>query len=319
MKSSKVSDISYMKILRRICMVVLSVILPDVVMAQTETSASNLETLLIVVIVILMVVSVLVLVVAIYTLYVLRTILIGEKERKAREKGEETGAAESYWERISKSLTRSTPVAEEESILMDHEFDGIKELDNHLPPWWKALFFLSIVWAAIYLMAFHVFDIFPLSREEYNREIMRAEAVLEARQALVAESIDETNVTFTDDPQALANGETIFNAQCAVCHASDGGGGVGPNMTDDYYIHGGSIQDIFRTIKYGVPEKGMISWQSQLPPSDMRDVASYVMTLRGTTPVNPKEPQGERYIPEDSGEIPDSLSSENQFTISMAR
>jgi cytochrome c oxidase cbb3-type subunit 3 len=203
---------------------------------------------------------------------------------------------------------------------MDHDYDGIRELDNHLPPWWKFLFYFTIVWAGIYLLVYHVFNVLPLSGEEYDREVAQAEAAMEARQALLSESIDENTVEFTDDPVVMASGETIFKAQCAVCHAADGGGGVGPNFTDEYWIHGGSMSDIFRTIKYGVPEKGMISWQSQLPPSAMRDVSCYIFALKGTTPTNPKEPQGEIYkeVPGDPAGSSEEVEPESDPSVALA-
>ncbi|MFC2125361.1 cbb3-type cytochrome c oxidase N-terminal domain-containing protein [Bacteroidota bacterium] len=311
------------KMRTRIAIILLSMLIPGMAFSQTETSSSNLETLLIVVIILLIIVSILVLVVAIYTLYVLRSLLLGERERKAAAEGIEPEQSEDFWQNISKSLTKSTPVVEEESILMDHDYDGIRELDNHLPPWWKFLFYFTIIWAGVYLLVYHVFNVLPLSGEEYDREVEQAEAALEARQALMSESIDENTVEFTDDPVILANGETIFKAQCVVCHAADGGGGVGPNFTDEYWLHGGSINSIFQTIKYGVPEKGMISWQSQLPPSAMRDVACYIYTLRGTTPANPKAPQGDIYIEEvpagPGGEPENSESIEEDSSVAMVQ
>ena len=120
---------------------------------------------------------------------------------------------------------------------------------------------------------------------------------VKAYQAGLALSIDETNVEVATDASALAEGQQIFTAQCSACHANDGGGGVGPNLTDQYWIHGGDIKDLFSTIKYGVPQKGMISWQSQLTPAQMQNVASYILTMQGTTPANPKEPQGDLYEP----------------------
>ena len=137
----------------------------------------------------------------------------------------------------------------------------------------------------------------PSQDEEYTAEIVKADAATEAFMASSTELIDEANVEIVTEATDLEAGATIFQRQCAVCHAADGGGGVGPNFTDEYWIHGGDIKDLFKTIKYGVPEKGMISWQAQLNPSEMRSVASYILTLVGTTSANPKEPQGELYVP----------------------
>lgn len=285
--------------IKKFLLMFFSSVLSVTVFAQTETTvnqSSNVETLLYVIIGLVLLISVLVLLVAIYTLYVVRTIL--GKEKAKTEEGEEV-EGETFWKKVSKSLTKAKPVEEEEDILLDHNYDGIKELDNHLPPWWKYLFYITIVWALIYLLVYHVFDWLPLSADEYDRSIAKAEAAMEARKASSpALAIDENNVTVSTDPSDLANGETIFKRQCAVCHQEDGGGNVGPNMTDNYWVHGGSIKDIFTTIKYGVPAKGMISWESQLNPTEMRNVSSYIKeVLVGSQPANPKEPEGELYDP----------------------
>ncbi|MCK5277236.1 MAG: c-type cytochrome, partial [Cyclobacteriaceae bacterium] len=152
---------------------------------------------------------------------------------------------------------------------------GEKEQDNRLPPWWKVILYFAIIMIAIYFLVYHVFNVLPPSREEYNREVSQDVVALEAQQPLLSERIDENTVEFTDDLAVLTSGETIYKTQCSVCHAADGGGGIGPNLTDAYWLHGGSINNIFWIIKYGAPEKGMIPWQSQLPPAAMRDVACY--------------------------------------------
>ena len=298
---------------KKIIFTILSAILTSSVFAQTEVVADqsgSVETLLYVVIGLVILISVLVLLVAIYTLFVVRTILLQEQV-KAEAEGAEIVPEVSVWKKLSKSLTRATPIEKEADILLDHNYDGIRELDNHLPPWWKWLFYLTMVWSIIYLLAYHVFDVLPSSDQEYNNEIMRAEAALEARRATMTDLFDETNVEITTDATALENGASIFTRQCAVCHQPDGGGNVGPNLTDEYWIHGGDIKDLFTVIKYGVPEKGMISWESQLGPGDMRDVASYILTLQGTTPANPKAPEGELYVPpvatEDSTAVDEAI------------
>lgn len=188
-------------------------------------------------------------------------------------------------------LTKATPVSKEEEILLSHEYDGIRELDNKIPPWFTFLFYGTILFGVIYFAQYHVFGSGNVQEEEYLAEIKQAaieKQILTASGAL----IDEESVTFVSDPGSLASGEEIFVKNCAACHAVDGGGLVGPNFTDEYWIHGGGIKDIFRIIKYGVPQKGMISWQSQLNPTQMQEVASYIKTLVGTTPANPKAPEG---------------------------
>lgn len=291
--------------LKKIIFTLLIASLAPAAIAQTEvasTQSGSIETLLYIVIGLVLLISIVVLLVAIYTLFIVRTILMQE-QAKAKAEGAEIVPEVSIWKKISKTLTRATPIEKEVDILMDHDYDGIRELDNHLPPWWKWLFYLTIVWSMIYLVVYHVFDWLPLQDAEFNNEIVRAEAALEAKRAAMTDLIDEASVEITTDATELENGATIFARQCAVCHQPDGGGNVGPNMTDQYWIHGGDIKDLFRTIKYGVPEKGMISWQSQLSPGDMRDVASFILVeLVGTTPANPKEPQGELYVPEETTE-----------------
>ena len=113
-----------------------------------------------------------------------------------------------------------------------------------------------------------------------------------------------------EDEAALAAGETIFLSKCASCHGQLGEGGVGPNLTDRYWVHGGSISDIFATIKYGVPEKGMISWQSQLRPKNMQQVASFIKTLEGTDPPNQKDKEGTLYQPEEDEDADNAETSE---------
>lgn len=282
--------------------ILFSLIFSSTVFAQAEASgsqSSNVESLLYVVIGLVLVISILVLLVAVYTLSVLRVIL-SQEQAKAVSEGAEIVPEENLWKKISSLLTQATPIEKEQDILLDHNYDGIRELDNHLPPWWKWLFYLTIVWSIIYLLAYHVFDMLPLQDEEYNMEIVKAESAREAMLSASSELIDETNVEVVTEASDLEAGATIYQRQCAVCHAADGGGGVGPNFTDEYWIHGGDIKDLFKTIKFGVPEKGMISWQSQLNPSDMRNVASYILTLQGTTSANPKEAQGELYVPENT-------------------
>ncbi|KOF03620.1 hypothetical protein OB69_06885 [Roseivirga seohaensis subsp. aquiponti] len=190
------------------------------------------------------------------------------------------------------------PLEEEQDIMLDHDYDGIKELDNHLPPWWKALFYLSIVYAVIYLMVFHVFKSAPLQEEEYEIEMALAQAAKSNMEQTIVVDFDESNVPFNDDAEALADGKKFFEAQCGMCHKADGGGLAGPNLTDDYWKHGGSMTDIYNVIKNGVPNTAMISWESKLNPLRLQNVASYVKSLRGTNPPGALPPDGELYVEE---------------------
>lgn len=200
---------------------------------------------------------------------------------------------EPWFSRLYKKATKVVPLDKEKEILFEHEYDGIRELDNVLPPWWVALFYASIVFGIGYFGYFHVAGMGMGSREAYDFEMEEAAEAVKAYLAGQAEQVDETNITLSDDESEIALGETIFQEKCAVCHGKLGEGGVGPNLTDQYWLHGGDIKDVFKTIKYGVPEKGMISWKTQLRASDMSRVSSFIMTLVGTNPPNQKEPQGE--------------------------
>ncbi|MFT6000857.1 MAG: cytochrome c oxidase cbb3-type subunit 3 [Neolewinella sp.] len=200
-----------------------------------------------------------------------------------------------WWQELMKKLTDRVPMEKEASIVLDHNYDGIHELDNNLPPWWTGLFYASIIFAPIYLYFGHFSDNATSTQEQYVIEMDAAEDDVKAFLATQKNAIDESNVTLLADANALSNGDIIFQSKCAVCHGKAGEGGIGPNMTDKYWIHGGSISDIFKTIKHGVPEKGMIAWKSDLRPRDIQEVASYIVSLVGTKPPNPKDAQGEIY------------------------
>jgi cytochrome c oxidase cbb3-type subunit III len=204
-----------------------------------------------------------------------------------------------YLAKLKQIVTRSAPLEKEHEILLPDDYDGIKELDNQVPPWFNWLFYGSIIFAAFYLLNYHVLSNNKLQVDEYNDEVMIASL---QRDALIKSGafVNETTVTQLTDAGSLETGKEIYKANCVACHAPEGGGLVGPNLTDDFWIHGGGIKNIFKTIKYGVPAKGMITWQTQLNPKQMQSVASYVMSLHGTNPPNPKPPQGNRYVESDS-------------------
>jgi cytochrome c oxidase cbb3-type subunit III len=203
-------------------------------------------------------------------------------------------------DKLWKKVKGEVPMEMEESLLLDHDYDGIRELDNHLPPWWLGMFYACIAFAVIYVLNYHVWEFSPLQIEEY--EISMKEAV-EAKSLAQANSpsseIDESAVPLLEDEADVTRGGTIYSGNCAVCHGPAGEGGVGPNLTDEYWLHGGSMSSIYQTIKYGVPEKGMISWESSLKPLDMQQVSSYIFKLKGTNPANAKAAQGELYVAEE--------------------
>ena len=210
---------------------------------------------------------------------------------------------------LLKTLTDAAPLDKEEEVATDHEYDGIRELDNNLPPWWLFGFYISIAFAVIYLLRYHVFQSAPLSAEELKIELAEAKAAEEEYLKTAANLVDESNVVALSEESRLLAGGEIFMKNCAVCHANDGGGGVGPNLTDDYWIHGNDISDVFKTVKYGVPAKGMIPWKDQLSAGEMQEVSSYILSLVGTTPANPKEAQGDLMTAAPAEEMESSTDS----------
>ena len=221
-----------------------------------------------------------------YLLINLRALLTKEKAIAPSAKSSFSFSA--WWEKVN----RFKPVQEESNIDLGHDYDGIRELDNRLPPWWLYGFYACIVFAVIYLYRFHVAHTAPLSVEEYQLAVTEAAADKEAYLAKAANKVDEKTVVYQTSPDILAGGQKLFSTACTPCHLADGGGSVGPNLTDDYWIHGNTIQDIFKTIKYGYPEKGMKSWQEDYTPAQIAQLASYIKSLYGTHPAKPKEPQG---------------------------
>jgi len=217
---------------------------------------------------------------------------------------------ETWWSKIMVKLTDAVPVEKEEVVMTDHEYDGIRELDNNLPPWWVYGFYMTIVFAIVYLSYFHIFQIGDLQAAEYEKEMETARIEVDAYLKSQANNVDETNAELLTDAASLAEGKTIFETNCWQCHKKDGGGQTGPNLTDEYWVHGGDIKDVFKTVKYGVTSKSMPSWKDQLTPIQIHRVSSYVKSLGGTKPAEPKAPEGDLYTEKEKEEktIPESDS-----------
>ena len=199
------------------------------------------------------------------------------------------------WKKVWSKLNSFRPIHEEADIDMGHDYDGIRELDNRLPPWWIWGFYICIVFAGIYLWRFHVSHTGPSSIQEYQMAMQEADEQRAAYLAKAKNNVDENTVTQLSDASDLDAGKKVFTTMCAACHAPDGGGTVGPNLTDDYWLHGGGVKDVFKTITYGWPDKGMKSWKDDYSPLQIQQIASYVLSLHGTKPATPKEPQGTLY------------------------
>jgi len=192
---------------------------------------------------------------------------------------------------------------EERVTEFDHEFDGIRELDNRIPPWFTLLFAGTIVFAGFYLVDYHVLGTSKLMAGEYDEEM--AAAAFQRRMLLASEgTIDESALVPLKDAASLGRGGEQFKKYCISCHGPEAGGAIGPNLTDDYWIHGGGIKNVYTTIKMGVPAKGMISWQLVFTPKQIQEIASYVLSLHGSSPAVAKKPEGTLYV-----EQPDSVGS----------
>ncbi len=189
------------------------------------------------------------------------------------------------------------PISEEKELIMEHTFDGIAELDNPTPAWFMVLFYGTMIFAIVYLTTYHVFGWAPLQEEEYAIELKQAD---EAKAAMLlkpgnaANKINENNVEITKDAAELKTAGILFKSTCAPCHGENAQGIVGPNLTDAYWLHGGTVKEIFKTIKYGVPDKGMIAWEKTIRPQQIAELASYILTLQGTNPSGAKAPQGNK-------------------------
>lgn len=252
------------------------------------------DLLLIVLVVVMLVIFIAVSI----TLKALRTMLKAtmpellkeEKEQKILAKTQRKEKRRNIWNKVMGLHAMS----EEEDLLIDHEYDGIKELDNPVPIWFNAMFYASVAFGVVYLLVYHVFGWGLNQDEEYVREMAKAEKERQEWLAQAANNIDESNVEVDLRPEVISAGMALYTLNCAVCHGASGEGGIGPNMADDYWIHGGEIEDIFSVVKYGVLDKGMVPWEQSMTPGQIAEVSNYILSLRGTNPPNPKEPQGEK-------------------------
>lgn len=201
-----------------------------------------------------------------------------------------------WYKGLMQRLTKTVPIENEKQLLMDHDYDGIKELDNNLPPWWVYLFYACIVFAVVYLIRFEIMGA-PDQETELKNEMAQAKIEVAEYMKTAPDLMDEKTVTLLTDPADLAEGKVIFTTNCVACHRADAGGQIGPNLTDDHWILGGGIKNVFHTLVNGGRDgKGMISWKGTLKPKEMQKVASYVLSLRGSNPKDPKAPDGEIWV-----------------------
>jgi cytochrome c oxidase cbb3-type subunit 3 len=184
----------------------------------------------------------------------------------------------------------------EDKVVSEH--DGIEEFDNQLPRWWVLLFQISIVFAVIYLLWFHVFGFGPGQEQKYEQKMEQARQAQEIRMAEMKANMDFSVPSTL--PDVLAEGRDIYLNNCASCHTTTGAGIIGPNLTDAYWIHGAEFDDTMHSLKVGVQEKGMQAWEGLLSLRQRHAVASYIYSIRGTNPADPKAPQGDMVEGSDS-------------------
>lgn len=226
--------------------------------------------------------------------------LLTDEQRKQLEEAQSVSFTDSkFVQNLVSKLTRSKPIEQEGELMLDHDYDGIKELDNVLPPWWVNLFYATIIFGVIYLVRFHVMDAYTQA-EEFEQEVQLANAELEKMKAnSPKEEITLDKVVLLADEASLAKGKEIFTNACAACHKADGGGIVGPNLTDEYWINGGGIKNVFKIISEGSKNNpSMVAWNKTLESTDIQKVASYIMTLQGTKPAGAKPAEGEKWVEE---------------------
>ncbi len=204
------------------------------------------------------------------------------------------------FKKLFQKVNQTVPLEEEQSLDMDHDYDGIRELDNKVPTWWLYAFYATILFGGVYLYRMFFSETLPDQFTELQQSKEIAAKQMEAYLKNSADNVDENTVTLVD-AAGIAEGAALFEKNCVACHGDKGqGNAVGPNLTDDYWLHKGDLKSIFRTIKYGVPEKGMIAWENNFSPAQIAQLASYIKSLHGTNPPGAKDPQGELYQEEDA-------------------
>jgi len=186
------------------------------------------------------------------------------------------------------------PNENKQDHLLEHSYDGIQEFDNPMPRWWVYLFWATIIFSILYFFNVPGFGVGKGRIADYDRDIAAAASADAKRKAAQpAGASGEQLAAMTKDASVVALGKQVFGQNCAACHRADAGGQIDPNLADDYWLHGGTLEQIHKTVVDGVLEKGMPPWGKVLKPNQLDAVVAYIYTLRGTNPPNPKAPQGD--------------------------
>ncbi|MDP3680511.1 MAG: cbb3-type cytochrome c oxidase N-terminal domain-containing protein [Flavobacterium sp.] len=225
--------------------------------------------------------------------------LLTEEQKNQLNEANDLSFKDSEWyKKLMEKLTKTEPLANENQLLLEHDYDGIKELDNNLPPWWVYLFYACILFGVVYMVRYEVLGA-DNQEMELKKEVAQAKIDIAEYMKTAPDLMDEKTVTLLTDPADLAAGKEIFTANCAACHRADGGGQIGPNLTDEKWILGGGIKNVFHTLVNGGRDgKGMISWKGTLKPKEMQKVASYILSLKGSNPPDAKAAEGEVWVEE---------------------
>lgn len=227
--------------------------------------------------------------------------LMTEEQKQKLENVTSISFREKVWfKNLMKSLTKSVPLENEDQLLLEHDYDGIKELDNNLPPWWVYSFYACILFGVVYMVRYEVLGA-DNQEMELKKEVAQAKIDIAEYMKTAPDLMDEKTVVLLTEPADLAEGKEIFTTNCVACHRADAGGQIGPNLTDNHWILGGGIKNLFHTITNGGRDgKGMIAWKGTLKPKDIQHVASYVLSLQGSNPKDPKALDGEIWVDENA-------------------
>ena len=245
--------------------------------------------------------------------------LLTDEQKKQLTEAQSISLFKSDWyQNLLIKLTRSKDIEQESDVMLDHDYDGIKELDNVLPPWWVYLFYGTILFGLVYLVRFHIVGDYDQA-QEFKNEVEIAAFENAKNKSATPDDMNVDKVTLLIDAASLAKGKEIFTNACAACHKADGGGLVGPNLTDKNWINGGGIKNVFKLISEGSKNNAtMVAWNKNLKPTEIQNVASYILSLQGTNPAGAKAAEGELWV--EAATVPiEKVSDTTKVTIPLTK
>lgn len=242
--------------------------------------------------------------------------LLTDNQKKQLDDAQSIPFTESkFYQGIMSKLTRSKSVEQEADVMLDHDYDGIRELDNVLPPWWVNLFYATIIFAFVYLVRFHVMGDYTQA-QEFDKEVELATIEIAKNATTAPDDMSIDKVTLLTDAGSIAKGKEIYTNTCIACHKIDGGGSVGPNLTDEFWINGGGIKNVFKVISEGSPNNpSMVAWKNTLKPTDIQKISSYVLSLQGSKPAGGKEAEGEKWVEDAAQNINTAVTAKDSTKI----